>query len=64
VGWLVGGSGIVCINLDIAGGGREMNSVVSHSMMPALLLSNCFLRHFWMDRIETSPPPVEILMES
>jgi hypothetical protein len=54
----------VCINLDIADGGHEMNSIVLRGMTPTLLLLNCFLRRFWMDRIETGPPPVEILIES
>jgi hypothetical protein len=62
--WLVGGLGIACINLDIADGGAEMNSAILHGMTPMLVLLNCFLCRFWMDWIETGPPPVQILIES
>jgi hypothetical protein len=63
LGWLVGGLKIACINLDVAEGGDEENSTVLRGMTPALVLSNHFLHRFWMDRIETGPPPVQILME-
>jgi hypothetical protein len=63
LGWLVGGLGIACINLDVADGGGEMNSAVLCGMSPTLVLLNCFLCHFWMDRIETGPLPVQILIE-
>jgi hypothetical protein len=64
LGWLVGGSRISCINLDVTDGGGDMNSAVLRGMTPTLVLSNYFLCRFWMDWIETGPPPVQILIES
>jgi hypothetical protein len=41
----------------------EMNSAISHGMMPTLVLLNCFLNHLWVNLVETGLPLFEYWFE-